>query len=217
MRPLLIIGIILLAIAIIGGIYLNMFIYKNQSEETNTSEINDITEETENQSSLQVIEQSCISSSGNVTDQLCCQSSGNFPNTCLIGACGCSPTSSHMVRVCTCPEGECFDGNQCTQRQQMITVYCIDNDCSPQQIPEGAGTLAKGCYRNLNYCVLNSNSTCIDDSDCVGATCCHPTSCINKAYKGVCNLLCTQVCQGPLDCGAGHCGCVNNRCTVIPK
>jgi hypothetical protein len=152
MRPLLIIGIILLAIAIIGGVYLNMFVYKGQNEETNTSEINDITEETENQSAL-----------------------------------------------------------------QMITVYCIDNDCSPQQVPEGAGTLAKGCYRNLNYCVLNSNSSCIDDSDCVGATCCHPTSCINKAYKGVCNVLCTQVCQGPLDCGAGHCGCVNNRCTVIPK
>jgi hypothetical protein len=57
---------------------------------------------------------------------------------------------------------------------------------------------------------------CSVDSDCVPAQCCHPTSCINKAHKGVCNLLCTQVCQGPIDCGAGHCGCVAGTCRVIP-
>jgi hypothetical protein len=153
MRPLLIIGIILLAIAIIGGVYLNMFVYKGQNEETNMSEINDITEETENQSAL-----------------------------------------------------------------QMVTVYCVDNSCAPQQISIGTGTLAQSCFRDLNDCARYSiNISCKNDSDCVGSTCCHPTSCINKAYKGVCNMLCTQVCQGPLDCGAGHCGCVNNRCTVIPK
>jgi len=57
---------------------------------------------------------------------------------------------------------------------------------------------------------------CSVDSDCVPAQCCHPSSCINKAYKGVCNLLCTQVCQGPIDCRAGHCGCVGRTCRVIP-
>jgi hypothetical protein len=215
MKPLLIIGIALLVIAILGGIYLNFFMYPIGNEETNLSEINNITE---NQSALQVIEQSCISSGGNITNQLCCQSSGDFPNTCLIGACGCAPSSSHEVKVCVCPEGECFDGNQCTQQQQMITVYCADNSCAPQQISIGAGTLAQGCFRDLNDCALYSiNIGCKSDSDCVGATCCHPTSCMNKAYKGVCNVLCTQVCQGPLDCGAGHCGCVNNRCAVITK
>ena len=59
-------------------------------------------------------------------------------------------------------------------------------------------------------------SACSADSDCVPAQCCHPTSCINKAFKGVCTLLCTAVCEGPLDCGAGHCGCVGGRCTVVP-
>lgn len=152
MRPMLIVGIILLAIAFIGWFYLNMYKF-TENEETNTSEINDVTEETENQSAL-----------------------------------------------------------------QMIKVYCVDNSCAPQQIPIGAGTLAQGCFRDLNDCARYSiNISCKSDSDCVGATCCHPTSCMNKAYRGMCNLLCTQVCQGPLDCGAGHCGCVNNRCTVIPK
>lgn len=121
----------------------------------------------------------CEETGGTVTTANCCKSSGDFPNTCLIGACGCSPTNSHEVKVCDCGEGRCFDGNSC--------VPPVDN------------------------------TTCQSDSDCVSAQCCHPTSCINKAYKGVCNLLCTQVCQGPLDCGAGRCGCVNNKCTVIPQ
>ena len=59
-------------------------------------------------------------------------------------------------------------------------------------------------------------SSCSVDSDCVPAQCCHPTSCINRAHKGVCNLFCTAVCQGPIDCGAGHCGCVEGSCQVIP-
>jgi polar amino acid transport system substrate-binding protein len=58
--------------------------------------------------------------------------------------------------------------------------------------------------------------TCSVDSDCVPEQCCHPTSCINKSYKGVCNELCTAVCDGPIDCGAGHCGCVNGTCQVLP-
>ena len=54
--------------------------------------------------------------------------------------------------------------------------------------------------------------SCTTDSDCVQEQCCHATSCINSAYKGVCTVLCTNVCQGPLDCGAGHCSCINGRC-----
>jgi hypothetical protein len=58
--------------------------------------------------------------------------------------------------------------------------------------------------------------SCTTDSDCVPAQCCHPTSCMNKAYKHVCTLLCTASCEGPIDCGAGSCGCVNGRCSVGP-
>jgi hypothetical protein len=54
--------------------------------------------------------------------------------------------------------------------------------------------------------------SCTTDSDCVPEQCCHPTSCINSAYKGVCTVLCTNVCQGPIDCGTGHCSCINGRC-----
>ncbi len=56
--------------------------------------------------------------------------------------------------------------------------------------------------------------SCVTDEDCVPAQCCHPTSCINKVGKGVCNLMCTSDCTGPLDCGAGSCGCVNGACGI---
>lgn len=56
---------------------------------------------------------------------------------------------------------------------------------------------------------------CNSDSDCVPAACCHPTECINKNYAPDCfGIFCTQVCEGPLDCGAGKCACVNNKCAV---
>lgn len=57
---------------------------------------------------------------------------------------------------------------------------------------------------------------CTSDSECVPAQCCHPTSCINYRYKMPCTEACTLECSGPLDCGAGHCGCVDGRCRVIP-
>jgi hypothetical protein len=56
---------------------------------------------------------------------------------------------------------------------------------------------------------------CVTDSDCFPAACCHAESCMNEAYKTPCNELCTQVCSGPLDCGAGHCGCFDGKCSVV--
>jgi len=60
-------------------------------------------------------------------------------------------------------------------------------------------------------------TACTVNADCVPAQCCHPTSCENKDFKGVCTLLCTMSCEGPIDCGAGHCGCVSGTCQVIPS
>jgi hypothetical protein len=57
---------------------------------------------------------------------------------------------------------------------------------------------------------------CTRDEDCVPAGCCHPTRCIPAAEKGVCNEMCTLNCAGPLDCGAGSCGCVRGTCAVVP-
>jgi hypothetical protein len=59
-----------------------------------------------------VKEQACEDSGGTVTTGLCCKSVGDFPNTCVVGACGCSPDNSHEVKLCDCGEGKCFDGEQ---------------------------------------------------------------------------------------------------------
>lgn len=50
----------------------------------------------------------CKSTGGQVTSSQCCTSTGDFPNECLVGACGCSPTNSHTVATCACPASSCF-------------------------------------------------------------------------------------------------------------
>ncbi len=62
-----------------------------------------------------------------------------------------------------------------------------------------------------------SEDFCQTDEECAPAECCHPLSCVDEKYKPDCGrVFCTQVCQGPIDCGAGRCGCVNNKCQVVP-
>jgi len=56
----------------------------------------------------------CRNSGGTVASALCCASASDYPNTCLIGACGCAPDASHAVSVCDCGDGRCFDGTSCT-------------------------------------------------------------------------------------------------------
>ena len=71
-----------------------------------------------------------------------------------------------------------------------------------------------GTHLNPGVTPAGSEQSCTTDDDCVPVECCHPASCENRAYKHVCNLMCTNVCSGPIDCGAGSCGCVNGTCAV---
>ncbi|OPX63003.1 MULTISPECIES: hypothetical protein [unclassified Methanoregula] len=57
---------------------------------------------------------------------------------------------------------------------------------------------------------------CTRAEDCVPAGCCHPTQCIPASQAQVCDMMCTAVCAGPLDCGAGTCGCTDGKCSIIP-
>jgi len=59
---------------------------------------------------------------------------------------------------------------------------------------------------------------CIEDKDCFAATCCHSSECVSIEKKPNCKgILCSMDCSGPLDCGAGYCGCVKNKCQAIKK
>jgi hypothetical protein len=133
--------------------------------------------------------------------------------------------------TCVCPQGYVQDGDICNPQcyystprcllpsiecNSAISVYCIAGNCQAQRVPFGAGTLSQGCYGSEGECLEASMRTSCDaNSDCVPEQCCHPTSCINKAFKGVCNVACTLSCETLLDCGAGTCGCVNSVCTVV--
>ena len=58
-------------------------------------------------------EQTCVYSGGSIKTSLCCNLTSDFPNSCSIGACGCSPAYSHEVKVCDCGPGKCFNGHVC--------------------------------------------------------------------------------------------------------
>lgn len=60
-------------------------------------------------------ERACLLSGGMVTTFSCCEATGDFPNTCLIGACGCPPQSSHEVKICDCGMDKCFGGIFCKE------------------------------------------------------------------------------------------------------
>ena len=61
-------------------------------------------------------ETACKDSGGTVITQQCCLSADEFPDTCSIGACGCSVENSHGIKSCTCPAGKCFDGTECVDQ-----------------------------------------------------------------------------------------------------
>ncbi len=58
-------------------------------------------------------EKGCTDSGGTIITSSCCKSASELPNSCLIGACGCSPDNSHQVKVCDCGTGKCFNGKKC--------------------------------------------------------------------------------------------------------
>ncbi len=62
------------------------------------------------------LESACTTSGGTVVTEQCCALAPDFPNTCLIGACGCSPENSVLRKVCACPADACFDGTGCVAR-----------------------------------------------------------------------------------------------------
>ena len=49
------------------------------------------------------------------------------------------------------------------------------------------------------------NQTCIADTDCMPARCCHPTNCAGEASIDACNFPYTTSYGSPVDCGAGTC------------
>src|SRR4030042_4351238 len=66
----------------------------------------------------------------------------------------------------------------------------------------------------LIYFMMQNNSD--EENICIPATCCHPTECALAEQVLDCSKsICSMVCSGPLDCNAGHCEFINNKCGVV--
>lgn len=55
----------------------------------------------------------CTATGGTIKTQTCCASTTDFPNSCLVGACGCDPATGHDISVCICPTGCFVPGEGC--------------------------------------------------------------------------------------------------------
>ncbi|ODS39279.1 MAG: hypothetical protein A7316_05940 [Candidatus Altiarchaeales archaeon WOR_SM1_86-2] len=155
-------------------------------------------------------EQACIDSGGTVRTGLCCKSVGDFPNTCTIGACGCSPENSHEVKICDCGEGKCFDGSTCVPEINSF------DDCVRAGYPI-MESYPRQCRTPDSRTFTEEISLCAADDECVPATCCHPSKCVYKDQAPYCeSVACTLECRsGTMDCGYGRCACIDNKCQVV--
>lgn len=82
--------------------------------------------------------------------------------------------------------------------------------------PEPARTTQAGTVTTTGPTITPAESAhCTTHDDCVPAQCCHATACTLKTDAPSCSdIMCSAVCQGPLDCGAGSCGCVEGTCVI---
>jgi hypothetical protein len=71
----------------------------------------------------------CSATGGEVKTQSCCTSVSDFPDSCVTGACGCAPTSSHVVSLCSCPNGCFIPGTGCVGNSGTCTVG-VDHSCN---------------------------------------------------------------------------------------
>lgn len=142
------------------------------------------------------LEKDCTDSGGSIVTNNCCKSAGDFPNSCLIGACGCSPENSHSVKFCECPEGKCWDGHSCvsntpsgeTTTTTMLTTTTIPSTTTSMTIPVSNCT-----GTNARICSLGSKS------DCTMYKCCYWDLNISKCKPKSCSDLDADFCES--------CGC----------
>ena len=154
-----------------------------------------------------------------IAESKCADGSDPY-HVCSNGTC---TTLTYIADPCltehVCPKGRWnkISMGACFLYQSCAAAGCDDHSDTTTDECINIGTISEGCLYNVtigNSRNGSNNTACTADSDCVPEQCCHPTTCINKDAKTPCNLLCTQVCQGPIDCGAGTCACISGKCVV---
>jgi hypothetical protein len=95
-------------------------------------------------------------------------------------------------------------------------LYYISNDNQENEV------VFEKIVKSFSFGTTSPKKVAIDKyycdtaSDCVENTKCHPTEYINNQYgPDDAPVACTRSCEGPIDCGAGHAECQNNKCVVV--
>jgi len=96
----------------------------------------------------------------------------------------------------------------------LLVVLLVGILCScktPQS--EVKQTIAPAAQEQVSE--ATAETQCTTDADCVKSACCHASACVPIAQKPPCErAICTMSCSGPMDCGKGHCACVDGMCAV---
>ncbi len=111
-------------------------------------------------------ELACTDGGGTVARALCCSSVDDYPNTCIIGACGCAPDSSREVNICDCGEGRCFDGNGCVNEvvdfDTCVNAGYLVMESMPRQCSTPGGEVFT---EDVNLCTSpEGNSMILEDA-----------------------------------------------------
>jgi hypothetical protein len=90
-----------------------------------------------------------------------------------------------------------------------------ENMQPPPGVLAGGGVAPDTKAPDTNAPDPKAGAACKTDSDCVPASCCHPTQCVAKGSAPSCaDTMCTKECRGgTLDCG-GSCLCQNGTCAA---
>jgi hypothetical protein len=98
----------------------------------------------------------------------------------------------------------------------VVVAIAAAGCTAPPAVPAGTTTVLPASETPVPAVTAAPQQECARAEDCVPAGCCHPAGCVPAAQAPACDMMCTEVCEGPLDCGAGTCGCVDAKCTVVP-
>lgn len=149
---------------------------------------------------LNPLEKACIDSGGTVIKQSCCASASDFPNSCLIGACGCSPDNSKEVNFCDCGAGRCFDGSS-----------CVVSEAEPSQVTSFEECVAAGYPVMESYplqCMTPDGETFMQEiTDPMAQMCAlaggNWNECSSKCFidnQGKEGVACTMMCEALCEC-----------------
>jgi hypothetical protein len=144
----------------------------------------------------------CTDTGGTVSSAECCESAGNFPDTCLIGACGCPASGSHTVDTCQCPSGKCYSASAgCVAPNDA----CVPTTCAA--LGDTCGSHSDGCGGMLSCGTCSGSETCSNGHCVTSAADAGTTLCTETGGTVSTADCCESSGNFPDTCEIGACGC----------